>query len=141
HRQRGDSRADCEKLLHVLSLVLVEPHPVDFELGRSKSSSVEVVQLNRHVPRGHLRDISVVRVEPLLSVDIAGQASGRPLEPENVPLGEIHAAVLELLLLLRSLSGVVHKRLGALLTWSAKALDRKSTRLNSSHVKISYAVF
>src|SRR5690606_4315191 len=97
----------------------VEPHPVDFELGRSKSSSVEVVQLNRHVPRGHLCDVSVVRVEPSLAIDVAGQAIRSPLEPENVPLGEIHAAVLELLLLLRSLSGVVHKRLGALLTWSA----------------------
>src|SRR5699024_11647130 len=31
--------------------------------------------------------------------------------------------------------------LGAMLSMGAKAIDRKSTRLNSSHVSISYAVF
>src|SRR5215475_15430348 len=42
----------------------------------------------------------------------------------------------------RELGGVARRRrLGALRDRLARRRDRKSTRLNSSHVKISYAVF
>src|SRR5207249_8052158 len=40
----------------------------------------------------------------------------------------------------KSRAWLIHQRLG-LPRWAAIVLDRKSTRLNSSHVSISYAVF
>src|SRR3712207_8253935 len=43
--------------------------------------------------------------------------------------------------LLSLATGVIGISLGLNLVWTLIALDRKSTRLNSSHANISYAVF
>src|SRR5690606_40669653 len=70
---------------------------------------------------------------PLNSVpprnEMVGEAPGSPVvcctrNPETVPCKAVAALVL-----------------GAEINASLLTLDRKSTRLNSSHVKISYAVF
>src|SRR3712207_7789758 len=61
-------------------------------------------------------------------------ARGRD-DPRPLPAGEVHAAA-------RPARPVADADLGAVAREAADlALDRKSTRLNSSHANISYAVF
>src|SRR3712207_8352162 len=58
-----------------------------------------------------------------------------------VSTGQIEVRVLPDDVSIYNVEGEVRSRLGLVITLLADLLDRKSTRLNSSHANISYAVF
>src|SRR5690606_41219661 len=80
------------------------------------------------------------------SSDLAGRvaleqlAGGELLEPARIPAVPVILLLVELGPGQRHLAGVDHDDEIAGVD-VGRVLDRKSTRLNSSHVKISYAVF
>src|SRR5690606_41933543 len=76
-----------------------------------------------------------VEVQPVVAVELL-------LEPAHELAAGVQPRHLVLVLVGHELEEVARHRLGQVgRARRANALDRKSTRLNSSHVKISYAVF
>src|SRR5690606_41532695 len=94
------------------------PRPLPaFPTRRSSDLVGRVVHLQRRLPSVEVHDVDrVERVNPQLERPAAAQADVAGERDVDVTL---HAAAKDV----------------------ASGLDRKSTRLNSSHVKISYAVF
>src|SRR5690606_41954305 len=75
--------------------------------------------------------LPIYRDELILCLRQEGVAAGEPVLVLGALLLQRHNARVDLLLQLLELFGLE----------GIAAIDRKSTRLNSSHVKISYAVF
>src|SRR5690606_40959724 len=89
------------------------------------------VTLNRRLAEGtYLRVVPVVAAAGGLRVDGTGEAVDTVVEMRRLPDGASLADV-------GRSSSLGDADLAAIV----RKLDRKSTRLNSSHVKISYAVF
>src|SRR6266511_4478462 len=81
---------------------------------RTPSASAKTLQTSRAQPLHQAVDAP--RLEDVLDLEIAGDDRAVAEQPPEQPLLDLHRA-------------------------DPRQPDRKSTRLNSSHVKISYAVF
>src|SRR5690606_40508636 len=99
--------------------------PITDPLLRQKSAEIEAID-------DSVRDLVSDMLETMQDADGAGLAAVqigelRRILVADIPLDEPHAS---------------HKVfINPEIIWQSDEIDRKSTRLNSSHVKISYAVF